>query len=592
MGEEHGENTARKSAFSELRHDRLILAFLVIVLILGTTVRLMYPADPGLWNDDMSIIPTAVQWFYPHANYPGLSAQGEPALSNYIIGRFCMLSGQDFSNSSYIQPVWFADRPVLLGEQIAAAEDYCRIPMYIFAIIFLFAITLLCFILLDKYSALYATTFFAFYPFVLQYSRWLHADIILLSFLALGIIFLFKFYTSEKESKKEMLFFCIAMSFFALSLATKLPPAVYAFFAIALLCEKYKETIFLWIKMAGASLGIESVQKLKDAGANAKRLITVAISGIIVYMLVLLPPYEFNLKNIWLVAKMYRETAGSLGHFSLNSNILHVFNEFWININILDLMLLVFALFVFIALLLRKKDAAERFIFYLSLMFIAVAIVFPTTSTLRIFTSFAFGIFFLMALGLSSRPYSVFGIFGISGRKMRIAFFSIFILYLVVASFIAFSTVPYFEHRNWVACKLIGCETQSYAHMAESQTGEYLREVLKGDDEYTFELLNLFHMTYFYIHSDHGYLALSFREAVRQQLGRVPLLEERIQYYHPNNLTVRYIVIDPLHDYNDAGVDKLKSEFAPNHKIILRHDIEAVWIYDLKNLIPKSVEDI
>ncbi|MDI6737757.1 MAG: hypothetical protein QME12_04555, partial [Nanoarchaeota archaeon] len=124
------------NSFSEIRKDKILLSLFIIIILLGITVRFIYPTEPGLWNDDMSALPTAVLWFYPHDSYPGLSAMGEPALSNYIIGASCMLSGQDFSNVTRIRPVWFPDRAILLGEAISKSEDYCRIPMYVFGILF------------------------------------------------------------------------------------------------------------------------------------------------------------------------------------------------------------------------------------------------------------------------------------------------------------------------------------------------------------------------------------------------------------------------------------------------------------------------
>ena len=110
----------------------------------------------------MTTIPTALLWFYPHSYYPGLAGQGEPALGNYLIGFGCTLSNEDFSKVTQIQPMFYPGRPALIGKEMVKAESYCHMPMYIFGILFLIVISILALMMLDKYSALYAISFYAF----------------------------------------------------------------------------------------------------------------------------------------------------------------------------------------------------------------------------------------------------------------------------------------------------------------------------------------------------------------------------------------------------------------------------------------------
>src|SRR3989338_5844376 len=151
---------------------------LLAIVILGIYLRFSNFSGEGYWNDDMTTIPTALLWFYPHSYYPGLAGQGEPALGNYFIGLGCMLSGQDFSKVTKIQPMFYPGRPELIGKEMAAAKKYCHLPVYVFGILFFIAISLLAMLLLDEFSSLYAIAFFAFLSFTLQLSRWIHVDML------------------------------------------------------------------------------------------------------------------------------------------------------------------------------------------------------------------------------------------------------------------------------------------------------------------------------------------------------------------------------------------------------------------------------
>lgn len=574
------------NTFAELRKDKLLLFLFLAIIVLGTLVRVLYPTEPGLWNDDMSILPTAVLWFYPHTSYPGLSAQGEPAFSNLIIGASCMLSGQDFSNVSKIKPSWYPDRPILLGKAISSAEDYCRIPMYIFGFLFFAAIIIFSFMLLDKYSALYSIAFFAFHPYILQLSRYTRADIITFTFLVLGLLFLWKTFSSAKESRREFILFLLSMVFFALAFATKLPPVVYAFFAIIVLLAKYKESMYACLKKAGEWVNIDAAKKLDEAGANPKRLAFLLASGIITYILVLLPPFEFNLKNILLIKQMYTQSVGAFTDFGISLNILPVFREFVQNINPIDFVLLLFAVYIFIRLLLKKKNSREIYILLMSLILIVMAIIYPTTYFHRIFLGFGFGLILLMALAFSDKHYSMFNLLRIRGHSLKRVIFAIIIIgYIALSSYTAFSTMPYFEQNVKPLCLFKDCPPISYSSLAESHVGIYLQNLLENNTEETFDLLDAgMHTVYYYVAADQAYLSWQFRESFKQQIGRNPTARERVEFYRPNNKTLRYIVVLTDFDYNDEFVDELKTSYLPSDKVIIKHGIEVAWIYDLKNL--------
>jgi len=573
----------------EIKKDKWLLALLIIIVILGLGVRVVYPTEPGLWNDDMSILPTALLWFYPHTEYPGLSGQGETAFGNYLIGKSCMLSGQDFSDVIKITPMWFANRPEFL-HNIIYAEDYCRMPMYIFGIAFFLLIILLAAMLLDKYATIFVAAFVAFYQFLLQFSRMLHIDVILYTFIASGLIFLWKSYASKKYSRQELINFCIAMGFFALAFATKIPGVLYVGFAFVILLDKYKEEALQIIKKIGSQFGLKIVNKIKDQKTNPAPFYKAILYSFIAYIIVLLPTLEYNLKNVWLVIQKYTSvdvTKGSpYSSLAFNKSFWSIaLNNFFVSINIIDLLVFIFSVFIFIKLIRKKKDLKERFIFYLMLFFLAALFSFGAMNLLRVFFSFGLGLIFLMALVLSDKPYSIFNVFKIKNK--RTIFVVLMIVYILLGSYLAFGDAPYFNKRNEIFCKFADCGDINYITLAESQIGLYLTDLLKNNTEDTFDALDSTYMVYYYIFPEQSYQHYVFRESFRQQVGRLPTVEEKVEYFKPNNRTLRYLLIEPLRKYDDEFVNKLKNSYEPNDKVLLKHGIEVMWVYDVKNLIQK-----
>ncbi len=584
-----GHKKGIRTTFSEIRKDKLLFALFIIIIILGIAIRLIYPTQPGLWNDDMTTIPTGLLWFYPYDSYPGLSGQGEPAFGNLIVGAGCMLSGQDFSNVSKITPMWYPDRPVLFGEQLTKAEDYCRMPVIAFGVIFFFLVILLALLLLDKYSAIFAISFVAFFPHLLQLSRWIHVDIIAFTFIALGLIFLWKAYSADKKKGKELIFFCLSMIFFAFAFTTKLPSALYLPFAILVMLEKYKLEVLHYVKKLCLWLGFESLhERICDAATDGKPLLILLISGFVSYLIALLPGSEFNPKNLLLAIQKYKATdvmqGSAIGSIKLNISFWKPVMVFLQNVNPLDILVFILAIVVFVKMAAGKKELKERFILFMALFWLVSLFFVSSMGMLRVFTALGFGLVFLMASVFSEQHYSILTIMGLSASAKRKLFIAFIVLYAALSSFSAFSSAPYFEHQNWLLCKFTGCGQTSYAGFAETQTGEHLRSLLANNTEETFEPLGAMHMLYNYIRPEQGYLAWLFRESFRQQTGRMPSLTDKIAYFQPNNRTIRYVIVDPVHAYDDSYVNELKSQYEPNHKIALKHNIEAIWIYDLKNL--------
>ncbi|MEM4266882.1 MAG: hypothetical protein QW404_02405, partial [Candidatus Nanoarchaeia archaeon] len=270
----------KKGVFSELKRDKLLLSLVIIILVLGVYVRFSHYGEESYWNDDMTTVPTGLLWFYPHNTYPGLAGQGEPALGNYFIGLGCISSGEDFSSVTKISPMFYPGREILLGEAMTKADRQCHLPMFIFGILFFVAICILALIFLDLYSATYVISFFAFFPFLLYLSRWIHVDIIAHTFLAFGLIFLWFFYNSKKYSFKETVLFSIALVFFSLAFSTKFPMAAFLIFAVFILLEKYRTESLGLLKMVFVKFELKQLaEKINVISVNYKALFKNLVIG-------------------------------------------------------------------------------------------------------------------------------------------------------------------------------------------------------------------------------------------------------------------------------------------------------------------------
>ena len=356
------------------------------------------------------------------------------------------------------------------------------------------------------------------------------------------------------------------------------------------MAEKYLNEILQLIRQIGSQIGLKVVEKIKEQKTNPKSFYKIIIYSIIAYIVILLPTLEFKLQNAWLVIQKYSAVDVSKGSpyssLTFNKYFLNLgLYNFFVSINIIDFFIFIFSIFIFVKLVRKRKDLKEKFIFYLMLFFLATLFSFGAMNLLRVFISFGLGLIFLMALVLSDKSYSLFNIFKI--KQKRNFFFLIMIIYVILGAFLAFGDAPYFNKKNEIFCEFADCPDQSYTGLAESQIGEFMAKLLANSTDETFDPLGSMHMVYYYLMPEQSQLHYIFRESFKQQVGRNPTVKEKVEYFKPNNRTIRYLLIDLTIDYNDDYVNELKSFYDPNHRILLKHDIEVAWVYDLKNLINK-----
>ncbi len=569
---------------NKFKGDKLFLILLLIVVGLGIFLRLNDYAEVGYWNDDISTIPSGLLWFYPHSYFPGLSGVSEPPLGNMIIGAGCMLSGEDFSRVSEIKPTFYPGREELIGQQLVKAENYCHFPIYLFGILFFIMMVILSFSILEKYSAFFAISFFAFYPVLLNFSRWIHVDVILYFFAACFLLFLWNFYVSEKNSRREITNLLIAAVFVGLASATKFSIGTFVIFGFFIIINKYKEESLSLLKRTLRILNLNLAEKIKQNESH-HRLIILLMLFLLIFLIVFLVPFKFNPKNAYDTYERYTTfTSPEFAKAYFDFNLARILNyTFLSQVNPIDTILFLFSLIIFSRLFFIKKDKNEKFIIYLIIFFLISAIIFSQALDIpRISLPYLIGVVFLMSMAFSSKNYSFFDVFKIHKKEI---FFIVFILIYIVYSFsIAYFSSPYFATSNPLTCHFTrsNCETGLTAYSAKA-TGNYLNEILKEDETF----IGLEGVIFYYVRQEQSLQNFYFEQIFQQKIGRYPTAEEKVEYFHPNNRTVRYILLDssPIagRDYKDPFLIDLRDNFEPSHKIILNNK-ETVWIYDLENL--------
>src|SRR3989344_3724898 len=520
---------------SKITKDKALLFLFVVVLLLAVFVRFDNFSEVGYWNDDQATIPAGLMWFYPHDYFPGLN-YGNPPLGDMIIGAGCMLAGEDFSGVSQVKPFFYPDRFNLLGEALSKADSYCHIPMYVFGLFLFILIIIFAFTFFDRYSAFFLTTFFAFYPTTLFYSRWIKPDVIFWTFEIIFLFFLLKFYTTENREIKYLISSAV---FLGLAFATKFTAGILFLFAGLIIF-----TLF--------------------------------------FIFTTLIPYKLNPLNIIATQKIYQQYNQNLGGISFNLiNIFNIFKEFVLSLNIIETLLFPFSLYVLIMLIKKKeKHKLEKFILYLFAILILTSLLFPVIVQINRAFPLLLSLIFLLALIFSKEEYSIFNVFKIKNKKLV---FSVFlILYIILSSSIAIQSSPYFVTKNHLICPLTPnnfyCQN-SMVGVGTKAIANYLEPVL-GEDE-TF--IGYEGVLFFYLRPQQGLIDHQFNIAFQQQIGREPTFLEKIQYFRPDNKTIRYLILPPEYQDEPKYSKDFKKQYSPTEIIKLKGS-EVAYIYDLREL--------
>ncbi|MFH0876146.1 MAG: phospholipid carrier-dependent glycosyltransferase [archaeon] len=568
----------QEGKFRNLLRDKPVLVLLVIILVLGIFVRVYDFNEVGMWNDDQSTIPAGLLWFYEHDSYPGLSGQGEPALGNLLIGAGCMLSGEDFSKVEQIVPMFYPGREMLLNN-LSGVINYCKMPVVVFGIILLFLVAIIALLVLDKYAALFATAFYAFYPPLLQFSTFIHVDVFAYVFVLASLIALYIFYTEKKGSTKEKIWFAIAVMFASLAFGTKLPGAIFVVFAFLLLAEKNFETIKNFL---GKTLDLSFVKK--DGEVNLKPLVENLLIGAGVAATTVYLVFEFSFKNVIAVITKYRtDSSTDLATLGFNTEFFKYIYAFFFKANIFDILLLLVSIYLLVNMIINFKNLHknEKFLLYLYAVFIGINLLMGTFKIIRVMIMFSFPIILVMSSSLSSR-------FSPVPKHWRRGFVLLFIIiYSIFGFIIAFNISPHFIGCNYVL-EPFNPEmcNKDYSSMATKQIANKLDSMMEEDETFLPVTLD---MLYYYLNPEQSYTSYQFRVLFRQQTGSDPSLENQAKYFvHPTNKTARYVLINTVNPANDPMTKKLLFENNPNEIVYLKK-WPVMNIYDLSNLQPRVI---
>ncbi len=558
---------------SNLKNDKLVFGLIILVILLGLFIRLDNFSEVGYWNDDMGTIPAGLLWFYPHDYYPGLSGAGKPPVANWLIGYGCMMSYEDFSAVSQIQPDSYAGREALLGEAMIAANNECHYASYAFGVLFFIAITIFLLILLPKLAALYGISFFAFFPYVLRFSRWIHDDVFVWFFITVGLIFLYLAYKSVKG--KDLKWFFLAGSLFGLATATKFSAALYLLFTFFLISEKYWKGVLFLIKKFFNTLDLSyKLEQVSERGML--NLLKNAFVSFIGFILFLLAPFGFKPSQLIEVYTFFNSQYSDVSGIILNFHFYEIIYEFMFNINILDLVIFILGIIALI-LLIRKKDKSprEKFILYLTLLGLFGMILFSALTLFRVAIAYMFGFVLLMCWVFSERNTAPFRL-----KKPVVLIF--LIIYIIFSFGIAYSTSPYFVSSNHLLCALTPNSCRDYVYtelggMSAKKTAEYLIPILKDNETFVGNEGILF----YYLRSSQGPASLMFRELFRAEYGSAPTLEEKSAYFATEDWRPRYALLVPYGRAAQDDIIDFKNKYVPSHTIKIQGK-DVVYVYDLQ----------
>jgi len=572
----------------EFKKDKLTIIFLIILIVLGVYLRFNNYNTIGYPHDSLLTTAGSVAWFYPLDYFPGFIYMGPP-LGNLIIGSGCMLSGQDFSAISNAHQLFSPDIPILIGQQMTDAEPYCKIPIFLFGLIFFLLLSLLSILLLRSYYALFPIAFFTFSQFILEWSRVISVDIISYVFIFSGLIFLYKAYIEAKQTKKENIFFILALISMGFAGATKLSAGIYLPFLFLLYLEKYWQETKLLIKTIFKTIKLNIGNKINTLEETKLfPFIKKSIIYLLIYSIAILLPYKLNPGLLIDTIKGFRELEASFVGLSINSQIFSIIHTFLLKINEIDLLIFIFSLFILVKLIIKKpKQKNEKFILYLLGLFVFVALFSASTGLFRVALPFVISIPLLMSLTFSNKKYSIFSIFNIPIEKRKKIFFIFIVIYILYSSLITIAHQPYYHRGNNIVCLF---EKENCDHIMISglysrsikQTVNFLNPLM--NDNETFLFLEGA-VVYVYGRQNDSFQHLQFDNYVYSQTGRYSTIPEKIEYFKPDGRDIRYYI--PPRWYTSEESDIFKKDYIPNYFIKL-DDKDVIKIYDLYNLKRKN----
>ena len=560
--------------------DKKYLFCIIIILLLAIIVRFSNYSSVEYWSDDVGVVPHALLWYYPYPIYPGLSGTAEPGLSHLIIGKFCLMSQEDFSRVSEIQPGFLVGRPELIGKQLVNADNYCHLPMYIFGLLFLITMIVLAILLLDKPSSLFMISFISFYPSILELSRFIHPDIIQWFFITCNLLFLWKAYSIEKSSKKELTYFILSSIFIGLAFATKFTSGIFIPFFIAILYLKYKEEVNNHLHSLLNKLNIK-IKKTEER--NTKPLIKIILGSIIAFNIAFWPIFKFSLTTLIQVIKQQAFLFPRNVRQGFNPTFYEGIKKIILQMDPITTIAFLFSFYI-CYLLIKKKDKTKEETFILSLFILYIITILlskPITDEIPRLSLLLILIAPILSLTFSNKAYSLLNKFKIHSK---IILYLILIVLIILGSYNSYTQIPKFAITNPLVCPFFKeeCNLIKYNSFLVKPIANKLNEILK--EEETFEPNGYGNIMYYYTRQEEDIQNYGFKTAFKEQIGRPSRLEEKILYWHPFNRTIRYLVIieNAELEFPEESTE-IQTKLLPAYRFDFPN--QKGYIYDLNSII-------
>ncbi|MBU4300088.1 glycosyltransferase family 39 protein [archaeon] len=598
MNETPGKPESILNKMSEnYKKDKLLFTAIVLILALGIFFRVyQYNAEGALEGDSPGVVAGSLKWYYPHDYFPGLM-HTYPPLGNIIFGAGCMLSGADFSPIIQQPQNFYPSIFPLIGEPYSRAEKYCVAPSYLASILLFLGLVVFSFSILDKYSAAYSIAFFAFFGIIIQWGRVIYYDVILWTLTIYGLLFLWRAYKAEKGNKKEYYCFLISAAFFGLATATKYTAVIFLPFAIFIILEKYSFGFFKhFSSMAKINLKTLSNPEKEEEGYSFFISAKYMIMSVIAFLFAMLLPYKFSLTDFFDVKNTFFTFYPNLGKVVISGSFPKFFIDFLFNISLFDAAIAIFSISTFIILLkktaiTRNASNNERFILYLVVLLIvsltiSAAFDYSINSGLgRRLILYVFGLVFLMSLAFSDAEYSIFSALNIKDSDKKRAVFFIFLsIYIVFSAASLFSAAPYYAQTKGPLCKLDEAQCITYPWPIHKLVSDTMKNMLKENE--TFYGINL-HM---YLRQKDDFIIWQIESQFQQKYGRPPTITEVSNIFDFEGRHIRYFIMSSFEPVFEGTIENKKEIFRNYEpkKVILINNIEAAYIYDLEDLVPRN----
>ncbi len=550
------------------------------------------PFEGGLVGDSPGALAGSLKWYYPHDYFPGLM-HTYPPMGNIIIGAGCMLSGEDFSPITQLPQNFYPPIEYLIGEPFVNAEKYCLAPSYFASILLLIGLTALSFSLLDKYSALYSTAFFAFFGLLIQHGRIIYYDIFLWVFVVYGALLLWKGYKEEKGSKKEAIYFALAAALFGFGTATKYTAGSYMLFEMFLIFEKYSFDFFKHLS-SFKRLNIRTLRKPEKEQEDYAFFISLrhAMLSAAVFLFAMLLPYGLSIKNFLDVKNTFFQFYPHYGKIALNGAFPKLFADFLLSSTLLDGIAAIFSIFIFwkmmVKILSGKASAPEKYITYMVLLLI---ISFTTSSAFnegsliseggRRHMVLIFWMILFMSLAFSESEYSLFKVLRIGAAKRKYIFFAVLSIYTVYSALALYANAPYYDQARSPLCRFSEARCETYPWPNYKFSSDSIAPLLKDNE--TFYAVSL-HM---YTRQKDGYVIWQIENEFQRRYGREPTIEEIAKIFDFDGRRIRYVFLSLPQKDSYAGLKEIYMKYAPN-KIVYMNGVELGYMYDLYNLTPSK----